>query len=1145
MRIGIRWQLAALVVIASLIGLAVVTIATWVTNHSFVLDIRSQRLALTASLKAGQIAASLLLIQSSVGSISTRILIQSALQRYNDQGNDTDANWVRANQDLVTALNGAQQNGILLQAKVFSKNDTETGNNTLLQATGSDLGHHWRLPYDDDNGTAVYLGADNPLAYPDTLYPNLTYTMVKDERGLDVWRAVFNTEVLGRKSVLLLGPWQVNQSSSLVSLTVPIINNTSETDIMAYMTVVVNAQLATQVVSSPEGLDDTGVTMLIGPANASNRFPSGIVNASTRAPDSADVRFVIAPNNALGRHNAHSYGKTPYFSYDKFPAVKKAITKPPRGVNGAGSVISTKNEQGDNVAIGFAHPTTDLVDWWVIVEQSHDEVWAPIKRLRNILVGCVFGTAAVLIFLAIPMAHFSTAPIRRLRDATRNSVAPPNYASNGHGDGQSSTPHDEDDDDDYEYARKEGFLATISSWRHVHRPTRQERKDEQRKRAFRIPGKVKDRKHIVHDELTDLTATFNEMSDELVVNYEKLEERVKQRTAELEESKKAAEAANEMKTLFVANISHELKTPLNGIIGTAQTAQAESNIANLKRDMRTIYSQGDLLNQLIQDLLSFSKNQVGHSIVLDEREFRLRDIYTQVYAVFNRTAKERGINLTVEFEGPPDYNNVDSGFRDRKDFGPPGTGRVRDMLVWGDKTRILQVIINLTSNSLKFTPKGGSVVVKIRCTGETDPSVSRKGSMLSRSNHSGRNSRNRIYSNSSETSEAPSASRLAPVVATANEINALERPAGLSGSAAATTRAASPPVGARELMFEWEVQDTGPGVPASLQEKVFEPFFQGDMALSKKYSGTGLGLSICAQLAKLMGGDIRLQSDEGQGSVFTMRIPLKQIGSRADSTASSISGARLSRDSFSDSERPDDVSPVRPNPSKAAASSTPSFFDAGTEPRLVGYSVPFFTTTSSPSAEPSEGEKAAQQAADDAEAADGRALKILVAEDNKMNQVVVCRMLKLEKIYDVKVAEDGARALEMVKDSMATHNEYDLIFMDVQMPNMDGLEATRLIRTAGFRGPIVALSAYSDDTNVKGCHDAGMDDFVSKPIQLARLKLVLKTFCSQEYEANRVSAGGVTTPPATTPAAAGGDGTSSPRRRTMSGPGSPGISPLS
>jgi osomolarity two-component system sensor histidine kinase SLN1 len=85
-----------------------------------------------------------------------------------------------------------------------------------------------------------------------------------------------------------------------------------------------------------------------------------------------------------------------------------------------------------------------------------------------------------------------------------------------------------------------------------------------------------------------------------------------------------------------------------------------------------------------------------------------------------------------------------------------------------------------------------------------------------------------------------------------------------------------------------------------------------------------------------------------------------------------------------------------------------------------------------------------------------------------------------------------------VEKSAKHTKEYDLIFMDVQMPNMDGLEATRLIRKAGFKKPIVALSAYSDDTNVRSCHESGMDDFVSKPIQIARLRLVLKTYCPEE-----------------------------------------------
>lgn len=90
------------------------------------------------------------------------------------------------------------------------------------------------------------------------------------------------------------------------------------------------------------------------------------------------------------------------------------------------------------------------------------------------------------------------------------------------------------------------------------------------------------------------------------------------------------------------------------------------------------------------------------------------------------------------------------------------------------------------------------------------------------------------------------------------------------------------------------------------------------------------------------------------------------------------------------------------------------------------------------------------------------------------------------------------QAVQLVKEATEIHKEYDLIFMDVQMPNMDGLEATRLIRQAGFKRPIVALSAYSDDTNVRSCHDSGMDDFISKPIQITRLRLVLKTFCPSE-----------------------------------------------
>jgi osomolarity two-component system sensor histidine kinase SLN1 len=468
-------------------------------------------------------------------------------------------------------------------------------------------------------------------------------------------------------------------------------------------------------------------------------------------------------------------------------------------------------------------------------------------------------------------------------------------------------------------------------------------------------------------------------------------------------------------------------------------------------------------------------------------------------------AAERKINLRVEYEGPHDANTVEASSGDgRKIYGPWGTGRVKDMILWGDKTRILQVIINLTSNALKFTPEGGSVLVVVRCTGFAD--MARKESFGSRQNtSSGRNSRSRVYSNTSELSAESS----------------LRQAIGPGGSSVRTN---SPPPHSRELMFEFEVRDSGPGVPLALQEKIFEPFFQGDMQLSKKYSGTGLGLSICKQLAALMQGSISLQSDGGEasGSAFTMRIPLRHIASRANSTTSSASNAspRASMDEKMDGKGQDKL--------VTSAQGFPGPDLANAPPRLVGLSAPFFAVGKS-----SEEAEATKEG--------GRRLRILIAEDNKTNQTVLVKMLRIEKIFNVDVAEgwssciplswltlaDGKEALDLVKKSMEDKYEYNLVFMDVQMPNMDGLEATQLIRESGFARPIVALSAYSDDTNIKACKaageclfrhqrkhlmSAGTSDFVSKPIQLARLRLVMQTYCPDEEPA--------TTPPATAVGAA-------------------------
>ncbi|KAI7319633.1 hypothetical protein KC315_g9670 [Hortaea werneckii] len=142
-----------------------------------------------------------------------------------------------------------------------------------------------------------------------------------------------------------------------------------------------------------------------------------------------------------------------------------------------------------------------------------------------------------------------------------------------------------------------------------------------------------------------------------------------------------------------------------------------------------------------------------------------------------------------------------------------------------------------------------------------------------------------------------------------------------------------------------------------------------------------------------------------------------------------------------------------------------------------------------------------------AEATRGEKIRVLVAEDNKVNQEVVLRMLKLEDIYDVTVAKDGQEALDRVRETMEGHDSrpFNLIFMDVQMPNVDGLESTRLIREIGYNAPIVALTAFAEESNIKDCMDSGMNYFLSKPIRRPQLKKVLKEYCAPIPEENEDS----------------------------------------
>ncbi len=1078
------------------------------------------------------------------------MLIQNALRRYRVEGNNTEASWINARSDLQAALAGGPS--LLVQAQIFPANSNgPAGPNAVLNATGTNLGSVVQSAFGDP-------GAPDEIRYPPALYPNITYAEPSPGTNVNTSRAyVFDNRTIDRENTLLLGPLQLSPRAALLSLTVPIQNNSQSSDLLGYMTAVVDARLIADVITSPEGLENSGQSLLLAPEAPHNRFPPGfrtpdgtIVPPNGTAGHDLQVRFAWAPaqNESLrNRHEVHAFGKpVKPFPMKNFPAVASAFTGDSSAANNAGSRLSTTNEEGKHVAVGYATIATTLCDWVLIVEQDQYQAVGPIRRLRHILLACVFGTLGFILLLVFPIAHFSVRPLRRLRQATKESIEPPGYDADhaDHSSRRSSVSGEPvvvvdgqpptGDEKQLPPPTSTGWRRPfIRFWRRLRREATRDAVPSPPRRTIRVPRRVQDRKHWVQDELTDLTQTFNEMSDELMLRYEKLEDRVRDRTHELELSKKAAEAANESKTLFVANISHEFRTPLNAILGLTAVCMEETDLVKIKQSLGIIYRSGDLLLHLLTDLLTFSKNQIGQQLTLDERDFRLGEIGLQIASIFEKQAMEGQITLTTTYGNGGGHSATSS--HDSNEF-VLGRTRIKDVCVWGDQNRILQVIINLVSNSLKFTPPGQSIHFRVRCLGDADSDrMSRKTS--GSHPHVGRLPSERSRRRESPASAAAAQDELANQMSTALTINPME--SGPLARMQTHDRSPSPSGFGRTMMFEFEVEDTGPGIPDHLQSRIFEPFVQGDLGLSKKYGGTGLGLSICSQLATLMGGSITLKSQLNVGSTFIMRIPLKVKWSRPESSASSASNLHTHSISTSVGVLPEGVvgppGPVRTSSENrraaaaaggaTAASSTPtSKSDSSPEPtpdaegsghavatasaaaaappsnpRLVGLSQPFFAP--SPSSDgivpsPSVGLEPLKP---------NDKVRILVAEDNLVNQEVVLRMLKLESIYgglNVRLPvilqanmfidrrhhrqgrprsiregtrEHGAEAVVpshlhgcsgvYIHISLPAYHQ----LTHHQMPNLDGLASTRLIREIGFPCPIVALTAFAEESNFREC----------------------------------------------------------------------------
>ncbi|KAG8415747.1 hypothetical protein J3458_009569 [Metarhizium acridum] len=1112
MRLSIREQLATLVICTVLIALAIVSVPTWFFVHTFVTGVASSGLSLTAALKAARIDSELNLLQTISQTLATRVLLQQAFVNFYNE-DETDP-FAAARTDLASAMSTSRLTG-LLQARLYSRNDTGANPGGLLNVTGSGVGtqaENIQLPNLTPNGSRVNL-SDTDYGYPPLLYPNITYRRLGYPNPYQPSTPAFGAYAFPGVAIsdndgLLLGPLMINESFALMSLTVPVRSLSVRNFILGYMTLIVSAGALFDVQTTREGLGSTGMVLLVGPTHPSNHFlPPILLSNSTYSPPAdalaaSAVKFVLPPIPVAGqadRHAKRDYATGDFhgpFTLAQYRAVLKDYTKHNSQPNNARALLSTSNEQDVAVAVGVARPQSALVDWAIVVEQAGGEAYAPISTLRQILLGCVFGTAALILILVIPCAHLSVGPIRRLKMATEKSIWPAGY---------------EEEYDEYDVQSPssgsrssgsiKGLFANLRRKFNKRRRAMTQAEIDNHRRIFKIPGRVEERKHFVTDELTELTQVYNEMTDELVKQYTSLDEKVAERTRELEISKRAAEAANESKTLFIANISHELKTPLNGIMGICAVCMEDDDVVRIQQSLKTLYRSGELLLHLLEDLLSFSKNQISQQVRLGDREFRLGDIQSQIISIFDKQVRESNITFEVTFLGFECDEKLLSSEQEGKAkklpaLGPPGMGRLKDVYLWGDQHRILQVIINLVSNSLKFTPAGGRVEVRMRCVGEIERNSNEARSQWNSSTRVGQ-SWHRISSGSTQSSISKATTHASALQDSTTTAVPSHKGPKANAHVHVRERSPTPPrLNAKLYMFEFEVQDTGSGIPEPMQEKVFEPFVQVDSSLSRKFGGTGLGLSICAQLAKLMNGSISVTSTEGVGSTFSLRIPLKHVQGRAPSTASSSTRSRTpSVGSAVGDVHHNSLSSGIVDPEQEAKQNDIPSVREDNQPRLVGLSTPFFAPSFTPPRTSEDQQKAAIQKvrADKA----GRAeLRVLVADDNSTNIEVVSRMLKLEKVNNVTIAKDGQEAYELVKVNMEKDQPFDLIFMDIQMPNLDGLQSTRLIRKMGYVAPIVALTAFSEESNVKECMESGMDEFLSKPIRRPALKNVLTKFAT-------------------------------------------------